>query len=96
MGFPHLRNVFLTIPSLSFTTESSAFLVCHSNVGMHFLSAYPHQYDESEKKRVAAGAHFPTPWLFEPAKRPDNGADYCFGCSFLYLCEHVIRFYTQV
>ena len=22
-------------------------------------------------KRVAAGAHLPTPWLFEPAKRPD-------------------------
>ena len=23
-------------------------------------------------KRVAAGAHLPTPWLFEPAKRPDD------------------------
>ena len=23
-------------------------------------------------KRVAAGAHLPTPWLFEPAKRPDK------------------------
>ena len=29
-------------------------------------------------KRVAAGAHLPTPWLFEPAKRPDR-ADYCLG-----------------
>ena len=28
-------------------------------------------------KRVAAGAHFPTPWLFEPAERPDDRADYC-------------------
>ena len=28
-------------------------------------------------KRVAAGAHIPTPWLFEPAKRPDDRADYC-------------------
>ena len=27
-------------------------------------------------KRVAAGAHLPTPWLFEPAKRPDDRADY--------------------
>ena len=27
-------------------------------------------------KRVAAGAHLPTPWLFEPAKRPDDTADY--------------------
>ena len=23
-------------------------------------------------KRVAASAHFSTPWLFEPAKRPDD------------------------
>ena len=23
-------------------------------------------------KRVAAGAHLPTPWLFEPAKRSDD------------------------
>ena len=28
-------------------------------------------------KRVAAGAHLPISWLFEPAKRPDNRADYC-------------------
>ena len=26
-------------------------------------------------KRVAAGAHLPTPSLFEPAKRPDDRAD---------------------
>ena len=34
-------------------------------------------------KRVAAGAHLPTPWLFEPAKCLDNTADYCLDCSFL-------------
>ena len=28
-------------------------------------------------KRIAAGADLPTPWLFEPAKRPDDRADYC-------------------
>ena len=28
-------------------------------------------------KRVAAGAHLPRSWLFEPAKRPDDRADYC-------------------
>ena len=28
-------------------------------------------------KGVAAGAHLPTPRLFEPAKRPDDTADYC-------------------
>ena len=30
-------------------------------------------------KRVAAGAHLPTPGVFEPAKRPDDSADYCLG-----------------
>ena len=34
-------------------------------------------------KRVAAGAHLPTSWLSESAKRPDDRADYCLGCSFL-------------
>ena len=34
-------------------------------------------------KRVAAGAHLRTPWLFEPAKHPDDRADYCLDCSFL-------------
>ena len=34
-------------------------------------------------KRVAEGAHLPTPWLFETAKRPDDRADYCLDCSFL-------------
>ena len=34
-------------------------------------------------KRVAAGAHLPTPWLFEPARRPGDRADYCLDCSFL-------------
>ena len=27
--------------------------------------------------RVAAGAHLMTIWLFEPAKRADDRADYC-------------------
>ena len=30
-------------------------------------------------KRVVTGAHLPTPWLLEPAKRPDDRADYCLG-----------------
>ena len=33
-------------------------------------------------KRVAAGAHLPTPWIFEPAKHPDDRADNCLNCSF--------------
>ena len=28
-------------------------------------------------KRVGAGAHLPTLWLFEPAKCPDDRTDYC-------------------
>ena len=28
-------------------------------------------------KRVAAGAHFQIPCHFEPAKHPDDEADYC-------------------
>ena len=41
----------------------------------------PQSLSEREKlgtyvmKRVAAGAHLPTPWLFGPAKRPDDRAD---------------------
>ena len=33
-------------------------------------------------KRVVAGVHFPTLWLFEPAKRLDDRADYCLDSSF--------------
>ena len=31
---------------------------------------------------IAAGTHFPIPWLFEFAKRPDDTADYWLDCSF--------------
>ena len=44
-------------------------------------------------KRVAAGAHLPTPWLFEHAKRPDD-RDYCLDCSFLLVQALGIRFYS--
>ena len=45
-------------------------------------------------KRIAAGAHLLSPWLFEPAKRPDNRAYYCLGSSFLSWCEHKVFFFT--
>ena len=45
-------------------------------------------------KRVAAGAHLPTPWLFEPAKRPDDRADYCLDCSFLPQWKHRLLVFT--
>ena len=31
--------------------------------------------------RVTAGAHLPIPWLFEPAKRPNDTAEYCLDRS---------------
>ena len=36
--------------------------------------------DAYAMKRVAAGALLPTPWIFEPTKRPDDRAYYCLGC----------------
>ena len=45
-------------------------------------------------KRVAAGVHHPTPWLFEPAKRPDDRADYCLDCSFLPQWKNRVLVFT--
>ena len=45
-------------------------------------------------KRIAAGAHLSTPWLFESAKRPDNRADYCLDCSFLPKWKHRVLVFT--
>ena len=39
-------------------------------------------------KRVAADAHLPTSWIFEPAKR--DRVDYCLDCSFLPWCKHQV------
>ena len=41
------------------------------------------KFEAYAMQRVAAGAHLPTHWLFEPAKLPDDRADYCLNCSFL-------------
>ena len=46
------------------------------------------------RQGVAAGAHLPTPLLFERAKRPDERADYCLYCSFLPQCKHQILVFT--
>ena len=45
-------------------------------------------------KRVAAYAHLPAPWLLEPAKRPDDRADYCLDSSFLSQCKHQVLAFT--
>ena len=42
---------------------------------------------------LAAGALFPKPWLFEPAKRPDDRADY-LDCSFLPQWKHRVLVFT--
>ena len=38
--------------------------------------------------RVAAGADLLTPWLCEPARRPDDRVEYCLECSSLPKCKH--------
>ena len=45
-------------------------------------------------KRVAAGASLPISWLFEPAIRPENRADYCldYCTSFYRVSNTKIRF----
>ena len=45
-------------------------------------------------KRVAAGAHLPTPWLFEAAKRPDDRAVYCLNCTFLPQWKQQVLVFT--
>ena len=45
----------------------------------HVLRMKKGKLGANATKRVAAGAHLPTYWLFEPAKRPDDKADYCLG-----------------
>ena len=45
-------------------------------------------------KRVAAGADLPIPWFCEPAKRRDDRADYCPGCSFLPRSKHQVHGFT--
>ena len=45
-------------------------------------------------KRVVAGSHIPTTWLFEPTERPDDRDDYCLDCSFLPQCKGQIPVFT--
>ena len=43
---------------------------------------------------VTAGAHLACAWLFEPAKRPNDRADYCLYSSFLPKCKRQIFVFT--
>ena len=40
------------------------------------------------------GFYLPTPRLFELAKRSDDRAGYCLGCSFLPQRKHQVLFFT--
>ena len=40
------------------------------------------------------GRSSPDPWLFEPAKRPDDRADYTLDCSFLPQWKHHVLVFT--
>ena len=47
-------------------------------------------------KCIAVGSHLQTTSLFEPAKQPDDRADYCLDCSFLPQCMHQVLVFTLV
>ena len=70
----HRKDVYL--PQISFLDREFCFLSSTA------LGQEKRKSVANAMKRVAAGAHLPTPWLFEPAKRPDDRADYCLDCSF--------------
>ena len=50
-------------------------------VGSHKVKKGRGKLGTYAMERVAAGAHRPTPWLFEPAKCPDDRGDYCMDPS---------------
>ena len=47
-------------------------------------------------KHEAADACLPTPWLFEPAKRPDHRADYRLDCVGVYGARQILQNYIPV
>ena len=73
-AFPHVQIANLVTHSV--TTECGALHAGKRKLGANAL------------KRVAAGAHLPTRWLFQPAKRPDDRTDHCLDCNFLPQCKN--------
>ena len=54
---------------------TNAFIACWCIlIGKGKLGAYA-------MKRIAAGAHLPTSWIFDPTKRPDDRTNYCLGIN---------------
>ena len=73
-----MSHVDIIMTSVSYT-EQHLILQCH---GYNIVAPVAwkkrnRKLGADSMKRVAAGAHLPTAWLFEPAKRPDDRADYC-------------------
>ena len=49
---------------------------------MECAAMYDMRHNRNLKKGMLGRAlwvHFPSPWLFEPAERPDDRADYDYG-----------------
>ena len=81
--FRGLEEIIVKTIPLSATTHS-----------LHIVIGKKGKLGANAMKRVAAGADLPTPWLFEPAKSPDDKTDYCLGCSFLPQCKHQVLVFT--
>ena len=61
----------------------SALLYYVVNAEMVYSSEDEGNLEAHTMKGVASGAHLPTPWSSESAKRPDDRADYCsFKCYY--------------
>ena len=75
-------HVEMNVSHVEITDSHAENSICERKVGVY------------AKKGVAAGAHLPTTWHFEPAKRADDRTGYC---SFLIpQWKHWVgtRFYT--
>ena len=77
----------------SIATRRRLILIMNNSPDLDCRSSVVHFHEGKLKKgklganamkRVAAGAHLPTPWLFEPAYRPGDRADYCLDCCFSF------------
>ena len=84
LGFAIPRNAQTIEPTSALT---AVFSFSASSAGCECVSVYVCVWKKRKlvayaMERVAASAHLPTDWLFEPAKRPDDRADYYLDCSF--------------
>ena len=76
---PGEMEVSVTSGFVYWTTECTWWTLCVRNENKRG------KFGACAMKRVAAGAHLPAPWRFEPAKRPDDKTDYCLSCAVSYL-----------